>query len=68
MVPALKSGGWSETLIGGQKTRRVTLGGIEMFRSLHIRLWVLLTATLILPWLAARELSAQAPDVDAAKK
>ena len=39
-----------------------------MFRSLHNGLWFVLTATLILPWLAARELSAQAPDPDAAKK
>jgi iron(III) transport system substrate-binding protein len=39
-----------------------------MFRSLHVRLWFVLAATLILPWLAARELSAQAPDPDAAKK
>lgn len=39
-----------------------------MFRSLHLRLWLVLTTTLILPWLAARELSAQAPDSEAAKK
>ncbi|MDP2601840.1 MAG: extracellular solute-binding protein [Deltaproteobacteria bacterium] len=39
-----------------------------MFRSLHHRLWLVITATLILPWLAAGELSAQAPDPDAAKK
>jgi iron(III) transport system substrate-binding protein len=39
-----------------------------MFRSLHQRLWLALAATLILPWLATRELSAQAPDPDAAKK
>jgi iron(III) transport system substrate-binding protein len=39
-----------------------------MFRLLHHRLWLALAATLILPWLAARELSAQAPDPEAAKK
>jgi len=39
-----------------------------MFRSLHNGLWLVLTATLILPWLAARELSAQAPDSEAARK
>ena len=39
-----------------------------MFRSLHVRLWLVFATALILPWLAARELSAQAPDPNAAKK
>jgi iron(III) transport system substrate-binding protein len=39
-----------------------------MFRSLHHRVRLVLVTTLILPWLAAHELSAQAPGPEAARK
>src|SRR5574341_850570 len=56
-----------EALIERQEGK-VHHGGATMFRSHHFRLSLVLSATLIFLWLAARELSAQAPDPEAAKK